>query len=213
MERRIVLVGLAALAATPALAQSAPTSPPPATDAPAAPAPAAPAPEPAPAMKMDQPLDISDAVKTHRKDTMAVGALSLALSRIAQPKVKGQQLKQFTEFEIAEQDTTGDILKTMMMPGVKPMGEVKAPTEAELMAALDPADKAMVEKMHAMKAGEAFDHAYLKAEIEGHQKLLAIQTAYLKAADNLDETHVAKLAKGMILEHLTLLSDIEKHYG
>jgi len=43
--------------------------------------------------------------------------------------------------------------------------------------------------------------------------LLEIQDTYLKVADDADETNVAKLAKGMIKEHLVLLTDIEKHLG
>jgi putative membrane protein len=132
---------------------------------------------------------------------------------MAQPKVKGVLLKQFAEFEIAEQETIADILKGVEMPDAKPSGDVKAPTDAELMANLDSKDKALVEKMQGMKAGEAFDLDFVKAQIEGHKKLLAIQTTYLKAADDLDETNIAKLAKGMITEHLTLLSDIEKRFG
>ena len=34
--------------------------------------------------------------------------------------------------------------------------------------------------------------------------------AYLKIHDNLDETNVAKLARGMIKEHLTLLTGVQK---
>ena len=32
-------------------------------------------------------------------------------------------------------------------------------------------------------------------------------------ADDADETNIAKLVKGMIEEHLTMLADIEKHLG
>ncbi len=51
---------------------------------------------------------------------------------------------------------------------------------------------------------------YIRYEIEGHRKLLAIQEVYLKSPDNLDETNVAKLARGMIKEHLALLGEIDK---
>ncbi len=47
-------------------------------------------------------------------------------------KLKHPMGKQFAAFEVAEQDTIADILKGRMMPGVKPMGDVKAPTDAEL---------------------------------------------------------------------------------
>jgi putative membrane protein len=149
----------------------------------------------------------------YMKRTMSVGALSLAISRIASPKVKSAMLKQFVAFEIAEQETVGDILKAMMSPNAKPSGMVASPSDADVMSALDDTQKAMVQKLNAMKGGVEFDRSYIKAEVEGHQQLLAIQEAYLKIADNLDKTNVAKLAKGMIIEHLTLLGDLEKQIG
>ena len=212
MERRLVLTGIAALAASPAFAQS---SPPPATDAPAAPAPAAPPAglPPAPAMKMAPPLATSDAAARHIKETMAVGSLSLLASRIAAPKVKQAALKQFTAFEIAEQETIASILKSMTMPGALATGTVMAPTDAELTMNLDAKGKELVGKLHEMKPDLAFEREYVKAEIAGHKALLGIQEAYLQAPDNVDEANVAKLAKGMIVEHLALLGDIEKQLG
>ena len=205
MQRRLVLSSLAILAVSPVLAQSSPAT----SDGSSAPAnPQTPA--PAPAMKMATPLSASDTAEKHMKDTMQVGSLSLVLSRIAEPKVKHPMLKQFTGFEIAEQETIADILKSMMMPGGTPMGSVTAPTDADLMGNLDAAGKASVEKMRAMKAGPEFDKAYIKAQVEGHRKLLEIQETYLSKPDNADETHVAKLARGMIKEHLALLADLEK---
>ena len=187
MDRRWMLGGVAALVTAPALAQSS-----------------------AAATKTDASMAMSDMQKKHVKETMMVGSLSLALSRIALPKVKHAKVKEFAEFEIAEQETIADILKAMQMPGAAPSGSVKAPTEAELMENLDAEGKAMVEKMRNAKAGAEFDREYVKAQIDGHQKLLKIQEAYLAAPDNLDETNVAKLARGMIKEHLTLLGDLEK---
>jgi putative membrane protein len=201
MQRRAILTSLVAFAASPVLAQSDPP-----TGVPANPQ----TPAPAPAMKMAPPISASNAAEMHMKDTMAAGSLSLALSRIAAPKVKHPMLKQFAGFEIAEQETIADILKSMMMPGGTPTGTVKAPTDAELAGNLDPTGRTTLEKMRAMKAGQEFDRAYIKAQIEGHQKLLEIQEAYLAAPDNADQTNVAKLARGMIREHLALLSDLEK---
>jgi putative membrane protein len=161
-------------------------------------------------MKLDTPVSMSNAAEKHVKTTMAVGSLSLAISRIALPKVKHAMLKQFAEFEISEQETIADILKNMKMPGLLPSGTVKAPTDAELTGNLGPKGKDMVEKMRAMKAGPDFDREYVKAQIDAHRELLAIQEAYLGTPDNLDETNIAKLARGMIKEHLTLLGNIEK---
>lgn len=210
MERRLVLTGLAVLAAGPALAQNSPAPP---TDAPAAPAPAAPppTPAPAPAMKIAPPLTTSGASGTHMKETIAVGSLSLLASRIAAQKVTTPMLKQFTAFEIAEQETIASVLKAMMMPDAAPIGTVKAPTDAELTANLDPAGKAAIDSLQKAGAGPAFERDYVRLQTEGHRKLLDIQETYLKTPDNMNETNVAKLARAQITEHLALLGDIEKH--
>ena len=140
---------------------------------------------------------------------MAVGSLSLLLSRIALPKADNPLLKQFVEFEIAEQETVADVFKAIQTNGAS-TGSIPAPTDAELMQNLDKASKAAVEKLRALGAGSEFDHDYIQYEVEGHRKLLDIQEVYLKVHDNLDETNVAKLARGMIKEHLTLLTGVQK---
>ena len=209
MNRRVILSGIAALAGTSALAQSNPA---PATDSPAAatPAPNPPAPASAPAMKVGTPLTLSDGATKHIKDTLVAGSLSLAVSRLAEPKIKHLPLKQFAGFEIAEQETIADILTRMMMPGGPPTGTAVAPTNAALSANLDAEGKATIEKMRAMKAGPDFDRAYVGTQIKGHKALLAIQDAYLAAPDLVGQTDVAKLARGMIKEHLALLDDLKK---
>jgi putative membrane protein len=184
MNRRFLLASIATLSAGRVVAQS--MSPP-------APAPSA----------------MSDAQQKHIRDTTAFGSLSLLLSRMAKSKVSHPLLKQFVEFEIAEQETVAGILKAIQT-NAAPTGSTQAPSDADLMQNLDDAGKASVEKLRALRAGSEFDRNYIRYQVEGHRKLLDIQEAYLKAPDNLDETNVAKLARGMIKEHLTLLADLDK---
>ena len=191
MNRRLLLASIATMAASRVAAQST-------------------QPAPAPAQTVAPPKPeggLSGAQQKHINDTMAVGSLSLMLSRNAQPKVKHPVLKQFVEFEIAEQETVADVLKAIRTKG--PLtGSIAAPSDADLMQNLDDQGKAAVEKLKNTPAGSQFDHDYHRYEVEGHRKLLDIQEVYLKAPDNLDETNVAKLARGMIKEHLTLLGDL-----
>jgi len=140
---------------------------------------------------------------------MAYGSLSLLLSRAAKPNLTHPLLKQFADFEIAEQETVADVLKAFETTAT-PKGTVQAPTDAELMQNLDEAGKASVKKMRAGNSGAQYDRDYIRYEIEGHRKLLDIQDVYLKSPDNLDETNIAKLARGMIKEHLTLLAALDK---
>jgi len=100
--------------------------------------------------------------------------------------------------------------KLRIQTNAAPSGETPSPSDADLMQNLDDAGKASVEKLRALKAGPEFDRDYIRYEVEGHRKLLEIQEVYLKSPDNLDQTNVAKLAQGMIKEHLALLADIDK---
>jgi putative membrane protein len=184
MNRRLLLATIATLSVSRAVAQS--TSPP-------APAPSA----------------TTDTREKHIRDTTAFGSLSLLLSRMAKPKVSHPLLKQFVDFEIAEQETVGGILKAIQTQA-PPSGSTPSPSDADLMQNLDDAGKASVEKLRALKPGSEFDRDYVRYQIEGHRKLLSIQEVYLKAPDNLDQANVAKLARGMIKEHLALLADIDK---
>jgi putative membrane protein len=187
MNRRLLLASIATVSASRAVAQS--MSPP-------APAPSA----------------TTDAQQKHIRDTMAIGSLSLMLSRIALPKVTQPMLKQFAQFEIAEQETVADVLKAIQT-NAKPTGTIQAPSDAELMQNLDAAGKGSVAKLRAQHPGAQFDRDYIRYQVEGHRKLLEVQEVYLKAPDNLDQTNVAKLARGMIKEHLTLLADMQKVGG
>lgn len=193
MNRRLLLASIATVAASRVAAQT-------------------PAPQPAPAQTIAPPAPapggLTDAQQKHLKDTMAVGSLSLLLSRIALPKADNPLLKQFVEFEIAEQETVADVLKSIQTN--TPTGTINAPSDEELMQNLDNEGKAAVEKLRGLHAGSQFDHAYTQYEVEGHRKLLDIQEVYLKVHDNLDATNVAKLARGMIKEHLTLLNGVQK---
>ena len=184
MNRRLLLASIAALPASQVVAQS--TS------------------QPAPA-----PSASTDARQKHIRDTTAYGSLSLLLSRMAKSKVTHPLLKQFVDFEIAEQETVGGILKAIQT-NAAPTGSTPSPSDADLMQNLDDAGKASVEKLRALLAGSEFDRDYIRYEVEGHRKLLDIQEVYLKTPHNLDQTNVAKLAQGMIKEHLALLANLDK---
>jgi putative membrane protein len=111
--------------------------------------------------------------KAHR-DTTAYGSLSLLLSRMAKSKVTHPMLKQFVDFEIAEQETVGAILKAIQT-NAAPTGSTPSPSDADLMQNLDDAGKASVEKLRALRAGSELDRDYIRYEVEGHRKLLDIQ--------------------------------------
>jgi putative membrane protein len=193
MNRRLILTSIATLIASPALAQ---------TDGSKAATPASNGP----------PAILSAAGLKHIKDTMNASSFSLLISRIAAPKVTYAKLKEFADFEIAEQETVADVLKTVQSDAA-PKGSIPSPADAELMQNLDSNQKAITERLRGMRSGVDFDREYIKQQLDGHRKLLEIQQTYLRAPDNLDETGIAKLASGMIKEHLTLLGDLARAGG
>jgi putative membrane protein len=180
LHRRTVMAVLAAAASSPALAQS---------------------------RSDNNSLGTGSAEMQYVRQTMAIGSLSLAVSRIAEQKASFDKLKEFSRLETAEQETVADVLKSLESAGVV-SGMVKPPAEAEVEQHLDQAGREILQKMRAQQAGAAFDHDYLQAQTDGHQKLLRIQEDYLRSGRDLDAVNVAKLARGMIKEHLQLLADI-----
>jgi putative membrane protein len=151
--------------------------------------------------------EMSKAEAEHMEQTMKVGSLALATSRIAVQKAKNAQVKQFAEFEVAEQETIAEIIKSMQGANVT-TGQGAAPN-AEAQANLDDKGKATLKKLQDAKAGAEFDKEYVQAQIEGHNELLKIQEKYIQSGKMREHVNVAKLARGQINEHLTLLALIK----
>ncbi|GGE11581.1 hypothetical protein GCM10011390_33390 [Aureimonas endophytica] len=162
--------------------------------------------------KTTDPEKMGEAETKHSMMTMKVGALSLATSRIAAKKETGPKVAEFAMFEVAEQETIADILKSMKMDESAAKGEVAKPTDAEVMEMLDAEGRQMVEKLDKL-SGKEFSTMYVTAQTEGHQKLLAIQEDYLKVGKNREHLNVTKLARGQIKEHLKLLADLKTELG
>jgi putative membrane protein len=144
-------------------------------------------------------VDMGEAEKKHADMTTTVGSLSLATSRLAMEMATGGMVKMFAKFEVAEQETIADILKSMEIESAE--GALKVPTDAEVEAMLDPAGREALATLKGLN-GAGFDKAYVAAQLDGHKKLLAIQEDYLKVGQNREHLIVAKLARGMINEHI-----------
>ena len=153
---------------------------------------------------------IGDAEMKHAAATKMVGTLSLATSRVAAAKATDDIVKQFAGWEVAEQETIGDILKSMEMSADAAQGALMPPTESETEAALDAAGKAELTKLTG-ETGAAFDKAYVSAQLDGHKKLLQIQEDYLKVGKVREHLSVAKLARGMVKEHIDHLEMLKTH--
>lgn len=137
--------------------------------------------------------------KKHAEMTMKVGSLSLATSRLAVEMAAADMVKMFAMLEVAEQETVADVLKSMETD--KAEGALKVPTQDEVEAMLDATDKETLKKLQSTK-GADFDKLYVAAQLDGHKKLLVVQEDYLKVGQNREHLSVAKLARGMIKEHI-----------
>jgi putative membrane protein len=162
---------------------------------------------PAPALAGNA-AEAGPAEKAHIQDTMKVGALALATSRLALDKAKNSMLKQFAKFEVAEQETIAEIIKTMQGANLSAAGEGAAPN-AEATAQMDDKAKQTLDKLKSLKAGAEFDNEYIKGQIDGHQMLLKAQETYITSGKLREQINIAKLARGQIKEHLTLLDHIK----
>jgi putative membrane protein len=125
---------------------------------------------------------------------LAIGSVALETSKAAQPKVTGAWVKKFTTYEIAEQNTIAEILKSM---GAAP----PKMTEKQL---------AMIAKTKDGKAGADFDRSYVADQIEGHKDLLKIQDTYIGKGKDAGTIGLAKLARAQIEEHIDILETMEK---
>ena len=158
------------------------------------------------------PMPMGEAEKKHAMDTKMVGGLSLATSRVALEKASDAIAKEFAKWEVAEQETIADILKTMESGSMKAEGALHPPSEAEVEAMLDAEGKQKLADLKGM-SGAGFDKAYVSAQLDGHKKLLAIQEDYLKVGQNREHLSVAKLARGQVSEHIDHLTMMQSKMG
>ena len=130
-------------------------------------------------------------------DTGRVGALSLASSRLAQARARSPGVREFADFETAEQTIIAEVLGEAS--GLPP-------------PPLTPDQQAQLDALRYAPAHD-FERRYVALQVDGHRQLLAIQDRYLATGGLLPMRHVAMLARGQIREHLRLLDDIRRRGG
>ena len=131
----------------------------------------------------------------------------MAIEKINIPK-----LREFALLEAAEQKTMLDVPKSLQSPS-QVKGTVLPLSDADLEDQLVPLGLQILNKMRAMEAGADFSREFFLVQSEAHQQLLRIQEDYLKLGREPASINVAKLADGLIREHLQLLSDIKFEMG
>jgi putative membrane protein len=155
---------------------------------------------------------MGEAEETHAMETGRVGSLSLLQSRLAATNASHEKVTEFATWEVAEQETIGDILKSMMSDPTEAQGALQPPTDEEAQGMIDEAGQAKLAELEGLSGAE-FDAAYVAANLEGHQQLLAIQEEYLTVGTNREHLSIAKLARGMITEHIAHLEALQAELG
>ena len=100
--------------------------------------------------------NLRDLDQRHLNDTMRLGAASLLSSRIAQQKASSEAVRQFAEFESAEQETIAEAIKGIDTTRQKignAQGNLKPPANSELDGLVTAQDRDLLAKLDALKGG------------------------------------------------------------
>lgn len=125
-------------------------------------------------------------------DFMRIGGVGLRSSQLARSRSGSPLVRAFAEMEFREQTGLSQVLGDISgMRGPPPPDARFAAAEAQLQRA----------------RGSEFDVLFGRGQIEAHEVALRIQEDYLRGGRNQHLRHVATLARGQILDHLTLLRE------
>lgn len=143
---------------------------------------------PAVAQRRRAPMNMAmgPAERRHATDTLAIGAVALATSRLAQSRGNHPLVRQFAQFEIEESTTLSEIIGELS--GLAP------PPPA-------PADRRVIDQLQDAR-GASFDRLFITGQIDAHQRARGVQERYLSQGRNTHHRHIAMLSRGRILEHL-----------
>jgi putative membrane protein len=154
---------------------------------------------------------MSQADMQHMQQTMQLGMVALESSRIAMNKVRNDDLKQFANFEVQEQTTLSEVLRSMMDPRATAATGSASSQSGQSAMQMDASARDMMQKMQNQQAGAEFDKMYLEAQLQGHRDLLQVQERYLQSnPQNREHVNVAKMARGHIREHIAMLEEMQK---
>lgn len=197
MDRRALLFGglAAVLVTAPALAQTSGSSP---------------STSPGASGTNRTSGQMGQAEMQHMQQTMQLGMVAMETSRIAMNKARNEDLKRFANFEVQEQTTLAEVLRSMMDPSATAAtGQSGASMQGSMQ--MDAGARDMMQKLESQQSGAEFDRTYLQAQLQGHRDLLQVQERYLQTnSQNREHMNVAKMARGHIREHIAMLEEMQK---
>jgi predicted outer membrane protein len=137
---------------------------------------------------------LEELAERYIEDTLALGGIALATSRLAEERGHFRWVKRFAEYEIGEQEAVAGILQSF---------GGRTPAEAR-------AERREVARDLREFRGERFDEAYLDAQTDGHQQLLRVQDDFIKSGRDEELQAIAKLIRSRVREHISLLRVIRE---
>jgi predicted outer membrane protein len=137
---------------------------------------------------------MGEAEKEHAMQTLAIGTVALETAEVAEQKGQNPWVKRFAKYEVAEQTTIAEILKSL---GAKP-------------AKLSEKQQAIIAKTKQDQSGSSFDADFLANQLDGHKELLKVQDTYIDKGKDEPTVNLSKLARAQIKEHIDLIETIQK---
>jgi putative membrane protein len=137
---------------------------------------------------------LEEIAERYIEDTLALGSIALAASRLAEERGHFRWVKRFARYEIGEQEGVTGILQSFG-------GRTPAEARAER--------REMARDLRELR-GERFDEAYLDAQADGHQQLLRVQNDFIKTGRDEELQAIAKLIRSRVQEHIDLLRVIRE---
>jgi predicted outer membrane protein len=132
---------------------------------------------------------LEEIAERYIEDTLALGGIALATSRLAEERGHFRWVKRFAQYEIEEQESVAGILQSF---------GGRAPAEAREER------RELARDLRELR-GERFDEAFLDSQAGGHQRLLRIQNEFMKAGRDEELQAIAKLIRSRVQEHIGLL--------
>ena len=125
------------------------------------------------------------------------GMTEVEAGKLAQEKASSQDVKDFGAKMVQDHTSNNDDLMALAKTkGITP------PADLDMM------HKAMIDKLN-MSSGADFDKAYIKDQVAGHKKMLALMQKEEKSSDADLKAFATKTASTVQM-HLTMAEDLEK---
>ena len=155
----------------------------------------------APAFAQATPKPVSSTDQEFMINTAKAGMAEVELGKLAVQNAGSDQVKTFGQKMVDDHSKKNDELKALA-----------ASKNVVLPSEVDPQDKAMRDKLAAMK-GEAFDREYMTMMVAGHRKVADSFRAEAASGQDVDlKAWVAKTLPG-VEEHLKLAQDTNRAVG